>query len=57
MAEKLRIGIIGCGGIAHAHANCYKNCDDVTVVAGADIIPRQGAQVSRRVRLERRDGL
>ena len=39
MAEKLRIGIIGCGGIAHAHANCYKNCDDVTVVAGADIIP------------------
>lgn len=39
MAEKLRIGIIGCGGIAHAHANCYKNFDDVEVVAGADIIP------------------
>ena len=37
--EKLRIGIIGTGGIAHAHANAYKNFDDVEVVAGADIIP------------------
>jgi predicted dehydrogenase len=39
MADKLRIGIIGCGGIAHAHANSYKNFPDVEVVAGADIIP------------------
>lgn len=39
MAEKLRIGIIGTGGIAHAHANAYKKFDDVEVVAGADIIP------------------
>lgn len=39
MAEKLRIGIIGTGGIAHAHANAYKTFDDVEVVAGADIIP------------------
>ena len=37
--EKLRIGIIGTGGIAHAHANAYKAFDDVEVVAGADIIP------------------
>ena len=37
--KKLRIGIIGTGGIAHAHANAYKQFDDVEVVAGADIIP------------------
>ncbi len=39
MAEKLRIGIIGTGGIAHAHANAYKTFNDVEIVAGADIIP------------------
>ncbi|MGI6335565.1 MAG: Gfo/Idh/MocA family oxidoreductase [Clostridiales bacterium] len=39
MAKKLRIGIIGTGGIAHAHANAYKNFKDVEIVAGADIIP------------------
>ena len=39
MADKLRIGIIGTGGIAHAHANAYKQFDDVEIVAGADIIP------------------
>lgn len=39
MANKLRIGIIGTGGIAHAHANAYKSFNDVEVVAGADIIP------------------
>ena len=39
MAKKLRIGIIGCGSIAHAHARAYQKFDDVEVVAGADIIP------------------
>ena len=39
MAEKLRIGIIGTGGIAHSHAGAYQSFDDVEVVAGADIIP------------------
>lgn len=37
--KKLRIGIIGCGSIAHAHAKAYKTFDDVEIVAGADIIP------------------
>ena len=37
--DKIRIGIIGTGGIAHAHARAYKNFADVEVVAGADIIP------------------
>ena len=39
MADKLRVGIIGTGGIAHAHANAYKQFEDVEIVAGADIIP------------------
>ncbi|MGN1075173.1 MAG: Gfo/Idh/MocA family oxidoreductase, partial [Eubacteriales bacterium] len=39
MSDKLRIGIIGTGGIAHSHARAYKNFEDVEVVAGADIIP------------------
>lgn len=39
MSDKLRIGIIGTGGIANAHARAYKNFPDVEVVAGADIVP------------------
>ena len=39
MAKKLRIGIIGTGGIAHAHARAYKSFDDIEIVAGADIVP------------------
>ncbi|MBO4299454.1 MAG: Gfo/Idh/MocA family oxidoreductase [Clostridia bacterium] len=39
MARKLRIGIIGTGGIAHAHMKAYKTFDDVEIVGGADIVP------------------
>lgn len=37
--DKLRIGIIGTGGIAHAHMRAYATFEDVEVVAGADIVP------------------
>lgn len=37
--RKLRIGIIGTGGIAHAHMRSYLNCSDAEVVCGADIVP------------------
>ena len=37
--KKLRIGIIGTGGIAHAHMRSYQNFSDVEVVGGADIVP------------------
>lgn len=37
--KKLRIGIIGTGGIAGAHADVYKTFDDIEIVAGADIVP------------------
>ena len=39
MAKKLRIGIIGTGGIAHAHMRAYRQFDDVEIVGGADLVP------------------
>ncbi len=39
MAEKLRIGLIGTGGIAHSHMRAYLNRTDIEIVAGADIVP------------------
>lgn len=36
--RKVRIGIIGCGGIAHAHMQQYVKFDDIEVVAFADLI-------------------
>ncbi|HET7560600.1 MAG TPA: Gfo/Idh/MocA family oxidoreductase [Limnochordia bacterium] len=38
MANRLKIGIIGSGGIAGAHVNAYKQMDDVEIVAVADVI-------------------
>lgn len=37
--KKLRIGIIGTGGIANNHMKAYKTFDDVEIVGGADIVP------------------
>jgi predicted dehydrogenase len=39
MDRKLRIGIVGTGGIAGAHMAAYKDFDDVEIVGGADIEP------------------
>ena len=36
--RKIKVGIIGAGWIAEAHAACYKRMQDVEVVAVADII-------------------
>jgi len=37
--KKLKIGIIGTGGIARSHLNAYLKQPDVEIVAGADIVP------------------
>jgi predicted dehydrogenase len=37
--KKLRVGIIGCGGIAGAHIHEYLRMPDVEIVAGADLVP------------------
>ncbi len=39
MADKLRIGIIGTGGIAHSHMRAYKEMEDVEIIGASDIIP------------------
>ena len=36
--EKLKIGIIGTGGIARSHAQAYLRMEDIELVAGADIV-------------------
>ena len=38
-SKKVRIGIIGTGWIADAHAASYLKMPDVTLVAGADLVP------------------
>ena len=45
---KLRIGIIGTGGIAGAHFNSYKGIDEVEIVAGADIVPGKAEEFFKR---------
>lgn len=37
--KKIRVGIIGTGGIAASHMNAYKALPNVEIVAGADIVP------------------
>ncbi|MCL2043071.1 MAG: Gfo/Idh/MocA family oxidoreductase [Treponema sp.] len=37
--KKLKIGIVGAGGIAHAHMKHYMDFNDVEVVGACDIIP------------------
>ena len=37
--KKLRIGIIGTGGIAHSHMEAYLKQPDVEIVAACDLIP------------------
>lgn len=37
--KKLRVGIIGTGGIANSHYNAYAKQPDVEIVAAADLIP------------------
>ena len=39
MAKKLRIGIVGTGGIAHAHMKPYMEFDEVEIVGACDIVP------------------
>ncbi|MCL2351027.1 MAG: Gfo/Idh/MocA family oxidoreductase [Firmicutes bacterium] len=39
MGKKLRIGVIGTGGIAHPHARGYMSHADAEIVGAADIVP------------------
>ena len=39
MDSKIRIGIIGTGGIAHSHMRSYLEMNDVEIIGASDIIP------------------
>ena len=44
MSDKIRIGIIGCGGIANSkHMPSLSRLDDVEMVAFCDLIEERGA--------------
>ncbi len=53
MAGTVRIGIIGSGGIARAHANAYGQIPDVEIVGVCDVIPGKAAAFIRDVGLSR----
>ncbi len=51
--RKIRVGIIGTGGIAGAHIREYLKMEDVEVIAGADLIPGKAEAFFRRFGVER----
>lgn len=51
-SRKVRIGIIGTGGIAHAHMQAYQKQPDVEVVALADLIPGKAKAFAKEFGLE-----
>ncbi len=50
-SKKLRIGIIGTGGIAKAHIVSYLKQPDVEIVAGCDIVPGKAREFFDRYEL------
>lgn len=48
MAQQLRIGVIGGGGIAGAHVRVYKEMSDVEIVAVSDIVPGKAEEFITR---------
>ena len=50
--KKLKIGIIGTGGIAGAHIRSYKNMPDAEVVALCDIVPGKAEAYAERWEIE-----
>ncbi len=51
-SRKMRIGIIGTGGIAHSHMRAYLAMPDVEIVAGADLVPGRAAKFMKEFELE-----
>ncbi|SFS83577.1 Gfo/Idh/MocA family protein [Paenibacillus sp. BC26] len=49
--KPIRIGIIGSGGIAHAHVRQYKQLPGVEIVAVADVIPGKAKQFTESLSL------
>ena len=50
--KKLRIGIIGTGGIAHSHIRAYQHQPDVEIVAACDLIPGKAEKFLKEYNVE-----
>lgn len=47
MTGPLRIGVIGCGGIAGGHLRCVRELDCIELVATADMLPERARQYAK----------
>lgn len=52
MAEKVKVGIIGCGGIAEKHVRSYQALDDVEILGVADVVPEKAQQFIERLNIQ-----
>ncbi|MBI3969717.1 MAG: Gfo/Idh/MocA family oxidoreductase [Chloroflexi bacterium] len=52
MSKIVKIGIIGSGGIARAHARAYKELPDVEIVAVCDVVPGKAKEFIDKLELE-----
>ena len=50
--KKIKVGIIGCGWIAEAHLQSYLKCEDVEVVAFADLVPGKADEFFKKFEME-----
>ena len=50
--RKLKVGLIGCGWIAESHIDCYKEMEDVELVAAADLIDGKAEAFMKRYGVE-----
>lgn len=53
MSKKLKIGLIGCGGIMNHHVNGILKFDDVEIVAVADLLPQRVESMMARTGAKR----
>ena len=54
MADKYRVGIVGCGSISHLHARGYLGVDNLQMVALADPVQAAGDAFGEQYGIERR---
>ena len=48
MADVLKVGVIGCGGIARSHLKSIQSLDCIDVVAMADMLPERAQQYAQQ---------
>lgn len=53
MSDKIKIGIIGCGGISGAHLSGYEECEDVELYAFCDIKVERAKEYGEKYNVSR----